>query len=127
MKNIKKLWITISSGGSFPFWETDITDNEELKNEYDDFKNSLCLVSYDDFKEEKEKVEKLKKCVEYYASLEHNSEAQSIEYDEPSFFFDNDDISTEIWTGKDHNGVERSYKGQYYGKLARLTLKELGE
>ena len=65
MKNIKKLWITISSGGSFPFWETDITDNEELKNEYDDFKNSLCLVSYDDFKEEKEKVEKLKSCVEY--------------------------------------------------------------
>ena len=63
MKNIKKLWITTSSGGSFPFWETEITDNEELKNEYDDFKNSLCLVSYDDFKEEKEKVEKLRKCL----------------------------------------------------------------
>lgn len=76
---------------------------------------------------EKEKVEKLKKCVEHYASLEHNSEAQSIEYDEPSFFFDGDDISTEIWHGKDHQGVEISHKGKYYGKLARQTLKELGE
>ena len=75
----------------------------------------------------KEQNRKLKKCVEYYASLEHNSEAQSLEYDEPSFFFDGDDVSTEIWHGKDHNGVERSHKGRYYGKLARLTLKEIGE
>ena len=74
---------------------------------------------------EKAKVDKLKKCVEHYASLEHNSEAQSLEYDDPSFFFDGDDISTEVWTGKDHNGVERSHRGRYYGKLARQTLLEL--
>jgi hypothetical protein len=73
----------------------------------------------------KEQNRKLKKCVEHYASLEHNSEAQSLEYDDPSFFFDSNDISTEIWHGKDHNGIERSHKGHYYGKLARLTLKEL--
>lgn len=79
------------------------------------------------FEAEKAKVEKLKKCVEHYASLEHNSEAITIDYDGPSFFFDSDDISTEIWHGKDHNGVERIHKGRYYGKIARQTLKEIGE
>jgi len=86
-----------------------------------------CMNAYYAVKIEaqKAKTEKLKKCVEHYASLEHNSEAQSLEYDEPSFFFDGDDISTEIWHGKDHNGVERRHKGRYYGKLARITLKEI--
>ena len=76
---------------------------------------------------DKEIIKKLKICVEFYASLEHNSEAQSLEYDDPSFFINGDDISTEVWKGKDHLGVERSHKGRYYGKHARETLKEIGE
>ena len=108
-------------------------------NDYcsDNIKCANCAIGYAKdcsaefykikFKAEKAKVEKLKKCVEFYASLEHNSEAQSLEYDDPSFFINSDDISTEVWKGKDHNGVERSHKGRYYGKHAREVLKEIGE
>ena len=37
------------------------------------------------------------------------------------------DKDTAKYEKENRNGVERSHKGRYYGKLARQTIKEIGE
>ena len=60
MSEVKKFWIKVTTGSGFPFWETELTDNEELKNQYEDFNDSVCVVSESQLLAEKEKVRKLK-------------------------------------------------------------------
>ena len=71
MSEVKKFWIKVTTGSGFPFWETEITDNEELKNQYEDFNDSVCVVSESKLLAEQEKVNKLKeacKLVDYQFS-----------------------------------------------------------
>ena len=64
MSDVKKFWLKIATGSGFPFWETEITDNEELKNQYDDFNNSVCVVLESQLLAERAKSSSLQKIID---------------------------------------------------------------
>ena len=104
MSDIKRFWLKVTTGSGFPFWETEITDNEELKNQYDDFNSSVCVVLESQLLAEQEKVRKLKEAL---------------------IFYSNDEKYEEEFNQLDWSLVNNGAAIQDKGKFARQTLKEV--
>lgn len=79
MSEPREFWVKITSFdkvemGGFRYSECEISIDPNCAENYDDFKNAIHLIKYDEFKKIQKENEILREALEYYASVETSTE-----------------------------------------------------